>query len=382
MTAVSHIRNPERVFNTLMNLIVQFAQCGLIHGDFNEFNLLLSKDEEITVIDFPQMVSTSHRNAKMLFERDVEGVRAFFSKKLGYDFDQVPQFIEDTGKEIDLDVALKASGAMVSKDEVNDMSELVIASRNQLLEDDDDDDEEGEEEEEEDDDDEDDEDDDEAEEEADEEEEDGEEEAKRPIVQFGRKARNTEKMLEQQREKEEAKVTGKGKSKGKGKKEQESAEDEEAEEAAMAARAEAAAAAGEGDDDNTEEDDELVDEEVPPPPMMMLSAKMSKASLNEEQDDDEDDEDDDDDDEDDEDEDEDEEEDEEMRRRRKNAAVANPSSRKRNNGQKTGVSAEQIRQRVRRSLQVKNFKGGSRGNRNQVKNRDHARAVKECKAFR
>lgn len=47
-----------------MELIVKLANHGLIHGDFNEFNLILDKDDHITMIDFPQMVSTSHTNAE------------------------------------------------------------------------------------------------------------------------------------------------------------------------------------------------------------------------------------------------------------------------------------------------------------------------------
>lgn len=48
-----------------MNLIVRLAEYGLIHGDFNEFNIMISDEEEITLIDFPQMVSTTHPNAEM-----------------------------------------------------------------------------------------------------------------------------------------------------------------------------------------------------------------------------------------------------------------------------------------------------------------------------
>ena len=48
-----------------MNLIVRLARAGLIHGDFNEFNLLVTENNEPILIDFPQMVSTSHRNAEM-----------------------------------------------------------------------------------------------------------------------------------------------------------------------------------------------------------------------------------------------------------------------------------------------------------------------------
>jgi RIO kinase 2 len=44
----------------------------------------ITDDEELTLIDFPQMVSTTHPNARDLFERDVQGVVRFFERKLGY----------------------------------------------------------------------------------------------------------------------------------------------------------------------------------------------------------------------------------------------------------------------------------------------------------
>lgn len=40
--------------------------------------------DEVTIIDFPQMVSVAHPNGADLFARDVEGVGRFFRKKLGY----------------------------------------------------------------------------------------------------------------------------------------------------------------------------------------------------------------------------------------------------------------------------------------------------------
>lgn len=49
-----------------MNLIVRFAQHGVIHGDFNEFNIMINYEEKPIVIDFPQMMSVSHPNAEML----------------------------------------------------------------------------------------------------------------------------------------------------------------------------------------------------------------------------------------------------------------------------------------------------------------------------
>jgi RIO kinase 2 len=37
------------------DLVVRLAHSGLIHCDFNEFNLLVSKDGDVTLIDFPQV---------------------------------------------------------------------------------------------------------------------------------------------------------------------------------------------------------------------------------------------------------------------------------------------------------------------------------------
>ena len=56
--------DPGNTYNECMELIVKLANHGLIHGDFNEFNLMLDDQDRITMYDFPQMVSTSHLNAE------------------------------------------------------------------------------------------------------------------------------------------------------------------------------------------------------------------------------------------------------------------------------------------------------------------------------
>jgi len=38
-----------------MNLILKFANHGVIHGDFNEFNIMVTDDGEPIIIDFPQV---------------------------------------------------------------------------------------------------------------------------------------------------------------------------------------------------------------------------------------------------------------------------------------------------------------------------------------
>lgn len=84
LVQVRELVNPGEIYKQCMGMMTQLAQLGLVHCDFNEFNLLVSEQDELTLIDFPQMVSTSHANAQELFNRDVECVIRFFKKKLGY----------------------------------------------------------------------------------------------------------------------------------------------------------------------------------------------------------------------------------------------------------------------------------------------------------
>lgn len=55
-----------QLYDSMMEMVIDLARHGLIHGDFNEFNLILDESTRaLTLIDFPQMVSTSHENAEM-----------------------------------------------------------------------------------------------------------------------------------------------------------------------------------------------------------------------------------------------------------------------------------------------------------------------------
>ena len=71
---------------------------------------MISEDEEVTVIDFPQMVSTSHLNAQYYFQRDVQCVQRFFTKRFRLAFEGVPILENDVERVEDLDTEIKASG--------------------------------------------------------------------------------------------------------------------------------------------------------------------------------------------------------------------------------------------------------------------------------
>ncbi|KAG7489482.1 serine serine/threonine-protein kinase RIO2 [Solea senegalensis] len=103
------LQDPEALYSEFMELIVKLANHGLIHGDFNEFNLMLDDQDHITMIDFPQMVSTSHPNAEWYFDRDVKCIRDFFAKRYNYESELFPTF-KDIRRSCSLDVEVSASG--------------------------------------------------------------------------------------------------------------------------------------------------------------------------------------------------------------------------------------------------------------------------------
>ncbi|KAG8897376.1 hypothetical protein FRB99_008201 [Tulasnella sp. 403] len=112
------------------------AQSGLIHGDFNEFNILIHQDTlEPVVIDFPQMVSTRHPDAEYYFERDVECIRRFFRRRFGFEGSSAPRFSKVVAEDVEegdegderLDVVVEASG--FKKKELDTLEEYMVVAR-------------------------------------------------------------------------------------------------------------------------------------------------------------------------------------------------------------------------------------------------------------
>lgn len=130
----------KKLYSDLMNFIVKLANHGLIHCDFNEFNIIIREDAQrdgyefdFVVIDFPQCVSIEHTDAKFYFDRDVQGIKTFFEKKFSYkpehdasmlDTDgygegykyAYPNFKRDVKRIKELDGEVKASGWTKKKD--------------------------------------------------------------------------------------------------------------------------------------------------------------------------------------------------------------------------------------------------------------------------
>lgn len=73
---------PEKAreyYQTLVRQAVLMLCAGLVHGDYSEFNVLVS-GRGLVIIDFPQVVQATANNAFEIFERDLKQLAAFFGK--------------------------------------------------------------------------------------------------------------------------------------------------------------------------------------------------------------------------------------------------------------------------------------------------------------
>ncbi|KAK7206525.1 RIO1 family-domain-containing protein [Myxozyma melibiosi] len=132
MRQLSSHEDPSTLYSSLMAFIVRLANHGLIHCDFNEFNIMIldkppSDDAQFVVIDFPQCVSIDHVDAERFFKRDVDCIRRFFERKLGYVAEEYPNFKRDVSRVGKLDIDVQASG--FSKKMVKEFEKALSESR-------------------------------------------------------------------------------------------------------------------------------------------------------------------------------------------------------------------------------------------------------------
>ncbi|EDS42934.1 serine/threonine-protein kinase rio2 [Culex quinquefasciatus] len=102
--------NRHCLYDDLINLIVRLGNCGVIHGDFNEFNVIITEEDRRPIlIYFPQIVSTSHPNADIDLEREDELDREVLCS--GYGFTQ--EMEEDLHKEYHQEGVLITSNSSI-----------------------------------------------------------------------------------------------------------------------------------------------------------------------------------------------------------------------------------------------------------------------------
>lgn len=140
---ISSVPDPAGLYGELMEMILRLAKLGLIHGDFNEFNILIKEEAEEEerlpeeewsatndrqqqqdpriklipiIIDFPQMLSVDHTNADFYFDRDVSCIKRFFERRFHFLSDESGPYFAEAKAQLRekgakrLDVEVEASG--------------------------------------------------------------------------------------------------------------------------------------------------------------------------------------------------------------------------------------------------------------------------------
>ena len=140
---VNQAGDPATLYEDLSELAVRLAKCGIIHGDLNEFNVMLVEEKSYSdlagsdqlnsnvnqvkpiLIDFPQIISTNHPDAAEYFARDINCLKRYFGSKLKFNVESpgptLKEALDTTKDDFEgqsypqLDVTIEAAGFSLQK---------------------------------------------------------------------------------------------------------------------------------------------------------------------------------------------------------------------------------------------------------------------------
>ncbi|MEM1545241.1 MAG: RIO1 family regulatory kinase/ATPase [Candidatus Methanomethylicia archaeon] len=80
---LSKLEDPAKVFEDIIDNLKLALSIGLVHGDLSEYNIMLTPDHSIYIIDWVQWVNVNHPNAHNLLKRDIKNITQYFARKYG-----------------------------------------------------------------------------------------------------------------------------------------------------------------------------------------------------------------------------------------------------------------------------------------------------------
>jgi len=83
LSEVNQLDDPESLLNSIIENVHKAYKAGVIHADLSEFNILVSSEGGLFIIDWPQYIPPNHPNALEILGRDVKNVLTYFKRKFG-----------------------------------------------------------------------------------------------------------------------------------------------------------------------------------------------------------------------------------------------------------------------------------------------------------
>ncbi len=81
LSDVPTLDDPEVFLDEILDNLKKAYRAGVIHADMSEFNVIISDEGEIYLIDWPQYIPSTHPNAVEILQRDVYNILTYFSRK-------------------------------------------------------------------------------------------------------------------------------------------------------------------------------------------------------------------------------------------------------------------------------------------------------------
>jgi RIO kinase 2 len=81
LAIVQNLSRPMEVLGEILKNAARAWEMGVVHNDLSAYNILITPEEEILIIDWPQWVPPSHPMAREYLRRDLSNLIKFFRRK-------------------------------------------------------------------------------------------------------------------------------------------------------------------------------------------------------------------------------------------------------------------------------------------------------------
>jgi len=96
---IRKLENPLLILDKIIYEIKRTYDAGIVNGDLSQFNIFISSDGRIYLIDWPQALSRKNEKALMLLKKDILNIVKFFIKRHYIDHENVCKIIKKYGFE-------------------------------------------------------------------------------------------------------------------------------------------------------------------------------------------------------------------------------------------------------------------------------------------